>query len=161
MVDGVSDTDNLFATWSAFPRNLPSRNSRCRRAFTPPNTGKASRQVNLAIKSGTNQWHGQAYDYIQNDAFNPKSPLRDARHDYLNALCRKAFLTKNPFLAVHSADHFGFLASTTDPTRLFGSSHMMGGRQTHIPHAKPDTGSDVQGNGLAIFLIGSMRPPDS
>src|SRR6202007_3320607 len=37
--------------------------------------GQGSGQVNVAIKSGSNQWHGQAYDFIQNDAFQPRSPL--------------------------------------------------------------------------------------
>ena len=54
---------------------------------------------NYVVKSGTNDFHGSAYDYAANDAFNAatpwlntKSPVR--RHDYGFTVGGPVFLTK-------------------------------------------------------------------
>ena len=85
MVDGVADTDNFFATSSGIPSEFAIQEFKVQTGLYSAEYGQGAGQVNLAIKSGTNQLHGQAYDYIQNDAFNPKSPLQEYQHVYLNA----------------------------------------------------------------------------
>jgi hypothetical protein len=80
MVDGVADTDNIFASASGIPAEFAIQEVKVQTGLYSAEYGQGSGQINLAIKSGTNQWHGQAYDYIQNDMFNPKSPLAEEQH---------------------------------------------------------------------------------
>jgi len=85
MVDGVADTDNFFASSSGIPSEFAIQEFKVQTGLYSAEYGQGAGQVNVAIKSGTNQWHGQAYDYIQNDAFNPKSPLQEYQHIFLDA----------------------------------------------------------------------------
>jgi len=80
MVDGVSDTDNFFASASAIPSEFSIQEFKVQTGLYSAEYGQGSGQVNVAIKSGTNDWHGQAYDYIQNDMFNPRNPLQEEEH---------------------------------------------------------------------------------
>ena len=80
MVDGVADTDNIFASASGIPSEFAIQEVKVQTGLYSAEYGQGSGQINLAIKSGTNQWHGQAYDYLQNDMFNPKSPLAEEQH---------------------------------------------------------------------------------
>lgn len=79
-VDGVADTDNFFTTASGLPSEFSIQEVKVQTGLYSAEYGQGSGQVNVAIKSGSNQWHGQAYDYIQNDAFNPKSPLAEEHY---------------------------------------------------------------------------------
>lgn len=79
-VDGVADTDNFFTTASGLPSELAIQEVKVQTGLYSAEYGQGSGQINVAIKSGTNQWHGQAYDYLQNDMFNPKSPLAEEQH---------------------------------------------------------------------------------
>lgn len=76
MVDGVADTDSFFTTASNVPSEFSIQEFKVQTGLYSAEYGQGSGQINVAIKSGTNQWHGQAYNFIQNDAFNPRSPLQ-------------------------------------------------------------------------------------
>jgi len=82
MVDGVADTDNFFTSASGLPSEFSIQEVKVQTGLYSAEYGQGSGQINVAIKSGTNQWHGQAYDYIQNNAFNPKSPLEEEHYVY-------------------------------------------------------------------------------
>jgi hypothetical protein len=75
MVDGVSDNDAFFGGIANVPSEFAVQEVKIQTGLYSAEYGQGSGQVNVAIKSGTNQWHGQAYDYIQNDAFQPRNPL--------------------------------------------------------------------------------------
>ena len=81
LVDGVSDNDAFFSGASNVPSEFALEEVKIQSGLYSAEYGQGSAQVNVAIKSGTNQWHGQAYDFIQNDAFQPRSPLQT----FLNA----------------------------------------------------------------------------
>lgn len=80
MVDGVTDTDNFFTTASGLPSESSIQEVKVQTGLYSAEYGQGSGQINVAIKSGTNQWHGQAYDYLQNDMFNPRSPLAEEQY---------------------------------------------------------------------------------
>jgi len=85
MVDGVADTDNFFATSSGIPSEFSIQEFKVQSGLYSAEYGQGASQINVAIKSGTNQLHALAYEYLQNDALNPKSPLQEYQHAYLNA----------------------------------------------------------------------------
>ena len=85
MVDGVADTDNFFTSASGIPSEFSIQEFKVETGLYSAEYGQGSGQINVAIKSGTNQWHGQAYDYLQNDMFNPKSPLEEEEYLYEGA----------------------------------------------------------------------------
>jgi Carboxypeptidase regulatory-like domain/TonB dependent receptor-like, beta-barrel/TonB-dependent Receptor Plug Domain len=75
LVDGVTDNDSFFSGASNVPTEFSLQEVKIQSGLYSAEYGQGSATVNVAIKSGTNQWHGQAYEFIQNDAFQPKSPL--------------------------------------------------------------------------------------
>jgi hypothetical protein len=79
-VDGVAGTDNFFSTASGLPSEFAIQEVKVQTGLYSAEYGQGSGQINVAIKSGTNQWHGQAYDYLQNDMFFPRSPLALEQH---------------------------------------------------------------------------------
>ncbi len=80
MVDGVAGTDNFFSTASGLPSEFAIQEVKIQTGLYSAEYGQGSGQINVAIKSGANQWHGQAYDYLQNDMFFPRSPLALEQH---------------------------------------------------------------------------------
>ncbi|HEY6337237.1 MAG TPA: TonB-dependent receptor [Candidatus Sulfotelmatobacter sp.] len=80
MVDGVADTDNFFSTSSGLPSEFAIQEVKVQTGLYSAEYGQGSGQINVAIKSGTNEWHGKAYDYLQNDMFFPRSPLALEQH---------------------------------------------------------------------------------
>jgi Carboxypeptidase regulatory-like domain len=89
MVDGVADTDNFFTTSSGLPSEFAIQEVKVQTGLYSAEYGQGSGQINVAIKSGANQWHGQAYDYLQNDMFFPRSPLAEEQHLFENAAVPK------------------------------------------------------------------------
>ena len=76
LVDGVTDNDSFFSGASNVPTEFALEEVKIQSGLYSAEYGQGSATVNVAIRSGTNQWHGQAYDFIQNDAFQPQSPLQ-------------------------------------------------------------------------------------
>jgi hypothetical protein len=92
-VDGVTDTDFFFSAPTNIPGELAIEEFKIENGQYGAMGGQGSVQVNVALKSGTNSIHGAAYDYIQNDAFNPD----DQRTIALNQLNGTNNPTKLPF----------------------------------------------------------------
>jgi len=76
VLDGVADTDTFFGGITNTPTQFSVQEVKIRTGLYSAEYGQGSGQVNIAVKSGTNSWHGQAYEFIQNEAFNPRSPLQ-------------------------------------------------------------------------------------
>ncbi len=109
-IDGVNDTDFFFSAPTNIPGELAIEEFKIENGQYGAMGGQGSVQVNVAIKSGTNQLHGAAYDFIQNDAFNPD----DQRTIALNKL-----------------------NGTNDPTKLAFKQNQFGGTlggPATIPH---------------------------
>lgn len=70
-IDGVTDTDFFFSAPTNIPGELAIQEFKVENGQYGADSGQGSVQVNVAVKSGTNKFHGAAYDYLQNDALNP------------------------------------------------------------------------------------------
>ena len=70
-VDGITDTDFFFSSPTNIPGELAIDEFKTQNGLYGAEFGQGSAQVNVAIKSGTNQLHGGAYDFLQSDIFLP------------------------------------------------------------------------------------------
>lgn len=75
IVDSFTDTDFFFSK----PINIPSADAvqefKLQNGLYSSQYGFGSAQVNVAVKSGTNQFHGTGYDFNQDSFFQPRSPI--------------------------------------------------------------------------------------
>ena len=87
LVDGVEAMDPHYMTPSMFPPMDSIQEFKVQTNSYSAEFGHFSVQVNATTRSGTNQWHGSAYDFLRNDALDAanffdnfaglrKSPLR-------------------------------------------------------------------------------------
>jgi hypothetical protein len=77
VVDGVADNEAFFSGIASIPNQFAVQEVKIQTGLYSAEYGQGSGQVNIAIKPGTNSLHGQAYDFIQNDMFEPRSPLQE------------------------------------------------------------------------------------
>jgi hypothetical protein len=74
LVDGVANNDQFFASAANVPGAASIEEVKVQNGLYSAEYGQGAAQVNVAIKSGTNRIHGEAYDFLQNDALNPSNP---------------------------------------------------------------------------------------
>jgi hypothetical protein len=73
-IDGLSNTDPAFGTPTITPSLDAVQEFRVQNnAYDAQYEGIA--QINVATKSGVNSFHGSAFDFLRNDAFQPRNPL--------------------------------------------------------------------------------------
>jgi len=76
-VDGISIMNNLTSTAFIVPNTDALESVQTQNGnYTAQYGDYLGVHINLVTKSGTNKFHGTAYDYIQNDGFNAKSWLQ-------------------------------------------------------------------------------------
>ena len=81
LIDGVNDNDPAFQTPTITPPIDAIQDVRLMNKDYSAEFGGSSAQFNIATKSGTNDFHGTAYEYLQNDAmdavpdFTVKNPV--------------------------------------------------------------------------------------
>jgi hypothetical protein len=115
-LDGISILNNLITTATLSPNpdaldSVQTQNGN----YTAQYGDYLGVHVNLVTKTGTNSFHGTAYDYIQNDAFNAKSWLAKPTD-------RKSPLRYNLFGGVLSGPVIiPFLYNGRDKTFFMGS----------------------------------------
>jgi hypothetical protein len=169
VLDGVTDTDSFFGGIANIPSEFSVQELKIQTGLYSAEYGQGSGQVNIAVKSGTNQWHGQAYEFFQNDALNPRSPLQKQE----NALNGTDLPLKLPFKQNQFGGTLGgpvripFLYDGHDKTFWFFSYD--GGRRSQstgttqavtIPTAAERTG-DFSDWGFPIYdplTTGSVAP---
>lgn len=83
LVDGITDNDQFFSTANNIPISDAIAEFKVQNGMYGAEYGQGSAQVNVALKSGTLQYHGSAWDYIQNDIFQPRNPYYRYQRDVL------------------------------------------------------------------------------
>ncbi len=117
IIDGIADNDYFFTKISAVPSQDAIQEFKLQNGLYSAEYGVGAAQVNAALKSGTNAFHGSAYDFLRNDAFQPRNPVAAALNSS-NAACVAAkttppcSITKTPF----KQNQFGFTLG--GPVRL-------------------------------------------
>ncbi len=117
IIDGIADNGYFFSNVAAVPSEDAIQEFKLQNGLYSAEYGGGSAQVNAALRSGTNVFHGSAYDFIRNDAFQPRSPLVAATNA-LNTSCQTlkttppCALLKTPF----KQNQFGFTLG--GPVRL-------------------------------------------
>lgn len=81
LIDGVDNNDPSFQTPTITPSIDAIEGIRLMNKNYPAEFGGSAAQINIATKSGTNQYHGTLYEFLQNDAlnataeFSPRDPI--------------------------------------------------------------------------------------
>lgn len=75
LVDGITDNDQYFSTANNIPNSEAITEFKVQNGLYSPEFGQGSAQVNVAIKNGSNRYHGSVYEYFRGDLFQPHSPL--------------------------------------------------------------------------------------
>ncbi|MFT4111320.1 carboxypeptidase regulatory-like domain-containing protein [Silvibacterium sp.] len=83
LVDGIMDNDQFFSTANNIPTSDSIAEFKVQNGMYGAEYGQGSAQINVAIKSGTLQYHGTAYDYMQNSAFQPHNPYYKYENEVL------------------------------------------------------------------------------
>ena len=73
MIDGVENNDPGFQTPSITPPIDAIREFRLMNKNYAAEFGGGAAQINIAIKSGTNEIHGTAYEFLRNDVLNARN----------------------------------------------------------------------------------------
>ncbi len=100
LVDGITDSDQFFAKSISLISADSIQEFKLQNGLYSAAYGAGSAQVNVALKSGTNQLHGTAYDYWRNSALQPDNAIIAA----LNA--RNGSHT--PVVSPFNQNQFGF-----------------------------------------------------
>jgi Carboxypeptidase regulatory-like domain/TonB dependent receptor-like, beta-barrel len=81
LIDGITDNDAFFSKATSIPSQYSLQEFKLQNGLYSAEYGPGSAQVNVAIRSGANAFHGNAYDFLRNAAFAPDNAL----NKFLNA----------------------------------------------------------------------------
>lgn len=137
MIDGVDDNDPGMQTLTITPPIEDIQDFRLMNKDYSAEYGGSAAQLNIATKSGTNEFHGTAYEYSENDAYDAVAE----------------FAVKNPVTGAYKAvDRYNrFGAAAGGPilrNKLFFFTDYQGVR------------SHVVSNGLGIFPTAAEQAGD-
>ncbi len=74
LIDGVTANDSLFQALSLVPPIDAIQEFKLQNALYSAEFGMGAAQVNVALKSGANAFHGAAWEFLRNNALQPKQP---------------------------------------------------------------------------------------
>jgi hypothetical protein len=98
-VDGIYDADFFFSVPINIPNELSIQEFKMLNGMYGAEYGQGAAQVNVAIKSGTNQIHGALYETFQNNVLQPDNKLV--------ALQNKITGSHTPLSTPYSQNQFG------------------------------------------------------
>jgi Carboxypeptidase regulatory-like domain len=71
-LDGVNDTDVNFNLYIFLPSIDALQEFKVQTGVYPAEFGREASQINVSTKSGTNQYHGAAFEFLRNDVLDAK-----------------------------------------------------------------------------------------
>ena len=122
LIDGISTNDGLFQTPALVPPIDLIQEFKLQNGLYSSEFGMGSAQVNVALKSGSNQFHGSAWEFLRNDALQPSNPKSHTNPPLKQNQFGVAL--GGPALAPHlfnGKDHTFFFASYQGGRRRQGS----------------------------------------
>src|SRR3954453_2165977 len=90
-LDGITNTDVNFNLYIVLPSVDALQEFKVQTGIYPAEFGRASGQVNVSTKGGSNTYHGTAFDYLRNDALDAKN------YDFLNTRPAKSPYRQNQY----------------------------------------------------------------
>ncbi|MCC6589531.1 MAG: carboxypeptidase regulatory-like domain-containing protein [Bryobacterales bacterium] len=136
LIDGVSSNDGLFQTPVVTPPVDIIEEFKLQNALYSAEFGMGAGQVNVALKSGANAYHGSAWEFLRNDALQPANPK----------LHIKSPLKQNQFgFAFGGPIEIPKIYRGKDKTFFFGS--YQGGRRRTTSTGQTQVPSEKQRNG--------------
>lgn len=100
LIDGVVNNDPLFQTPALTPSVDAIQEFKVQSGQYSAEFGQGYGQINISIKSGTNQLHGSVHEFLRNDALQPHLPGGTFKHP----------LTGGPLKNPLKYNQFGFAA---------------------------------------------------
>jgi hypothetical protein len=95
-LDGVENTDPNFNTYVILPSIDALQEFKVQTGVYPAEFGREATQINVSTRSGTNQYHGAAFEFLRNDKL-----------DAANYAFTAKKVTKNPFKQNQFGGTFG------------------------------------------------------
>ncbi len=159
MIDGVHNTEPLNAFISITPPLDSIQEFRVETSNPNAEYGSfGGAIVNLATKSGTNQFHGEAFDFLRNDALNARDFFAQSRSPYKSNQFGGSFggpiiKSKLFFFADYQQliQHQGQTYLISVPTALQRQGILNEGGQATI--YDPSTGQPFPGNTIPVSQI--------
>jgi len=127
-LDGVTNTDIDFNLYIVLPSVDALQEFKVQSGIYPAEFGREMGQVNVSTKSGTNAFHGSAFEFLRNDALDarpydfvppapPKTPYRQNQYGFTLAgpvVIPKLFNGRNKLFVMSNFE--GFKSRTTTAT---------------------------------------------
>ncbi len=79
-IDGIADVDYFFSVPINIPNELSIQEFKMMNGMYGAQYGTGATQVNVDVKSGTNQLHGSAYEHLEAEWLQPNSPYQAAEN---------------------------------------------------------------------------------